>query len=389
MDTPRSGAPLALAGATVLLLVATAHAIYDVDAYRWGNSHVGSCLETCCCKVCSSPTAQAYPYGLIDQTLEVNPTAPKVIGAGCRVPTWVEWGLINDTNNNQVTGPDKLFWTDFTVFGDSDPHVSPTTCDCCRVSVDTNCAEEAPIARQPSYFKVSLGGVAMEGQDGAIVFYGGYGLSSLDRAELRNDTHCGYTPPAPVRATGTGVLEESSDATAATWRIPRLPTHGCYRVCYYQQNLTTPGWYHVGDLVVHPRPDTTMSFVVNPHDVLLEGNEVTLTFTGANLLNVFDDNAELRTGGTCGDGAYSVRTSQGGYEGLNVLPSPNERAFTWLGCFYFKMRGAHGTPRSTETNLLPLRVFACRYGDTLLSNTAGRRNYPKRGPRTPCATATL
>lgn len=127
-----------------------------------------------------------------------------------------------------------------------------------------------------------------------------------------------------------------------------MPVHGCYRVCYYQQNLTTPGWYHVGDLIVHQQPQATMTHVVDAHDVLLSGNEVTITFFGQNLLNVFDDLAELRTGGTCGDGAYTVRTQQAGYEGLSVLPGAD-----WC----------HPAVVPGITNERPLRRIAIQYSD--------------------------
>jgi hypothetical protein len=339
---------------TVSFVLLAGAAAATAAPFVWGQLQIGACQERCCCKVCSSPTAQAYPYGLINKTLSVdNPVNPGVVGAACLVPTWADRGPVNNTVNALVQGPDTLFWTALSVFSDTAAHVAPTNCDCCKLSVDTNCAEEAPIARRPALFKIELDGAALEGKPGAIVFEGGYALSGGDLAELRNDTHCGYRPPAYLMRTSVGQLVPNTATTHNTWYIPKLPNHGCYRVCYYHSNLTTPGWYYIGDIVVHRTPQSTLTHILDPADVLLAGNEVTLDFIGQGLLNIFSDRAELRTSGSCGGVGFITNTASGSNGGLDVLPGAD-----WC----------HPPVVPGITATRPLRKIAVTYQDCPLVN---------------------
>jgi hypothetical protein len=335
--------PLTRTTALVLLLATLAAAQNSFDFYT------GACAETCCCKVCSSPTVQAFPYGLLDMTSGANPVAPKVLGATCTVPTWADMS-VNDTLGNPFTSPNTLFWAEFQVFGDYQQHTMGTTCDCCRLSLDTNCAEEAPIARVPQSFRVSTGSAIAENTT-SIIFQLGVALSIKDYAELRNDTHCGYGTPAYTIRSAAETLVPSDDATEATWHIDRLPTTRCYHVCYYQGNLTTPGWYDLGSLTVHPLVQPEQTFFVDEKDVVLEGNSVTLSFFGEGLLNVFSDIAEIRlTSSTCQSGATGLieTTSTGTNGGLNVVDGAD-----WC----------HPPVVQGITSFRPLRYVAVQYAD--------------------------
>lgn len=344
-------------------------------AFRWGTTQIGECLETCCCKVCSSPSIQAFPYGLIDESLGKNPLTPQVIGASCKVSTWADQGTVNDLGGNPVSPPDTLFWANAGVFGDAASRVAPMSCDCCRLSVDTNCDEQAPIARQPTHFAILDGGVATDGLSATINFEGGVALTALDIVEIRNNTHCGYTSPRWTLRSTPGDLIPNSLAEHNRWFVPKLPRAGCYKVCYYATNLTTPGWYEVGDLIVHPPIPAAMSFAVDPRDVLLEGNQVVITYSGQSLLNIFSDQAELRTAGVCGGGSPTTTTADGSNNGLEVLPGAD-----WC----------HPPVTPGITNYRPLRYIAIRYQDCppqnrlFVSELTWKMTLPAGGTYTMC-----
>ena len=294
--------------AAVAVLASDAAASYT---FTWDNPYAGPCQENCCCKTCSSPTAQSFPYGVIDETVQTNPPNPVVLGASCHVPVWSEQSGIRDRFGNLYTPvPDTLFWTSFDVFSDSLQRVAPTSCDCCRRSVDLACSETAPVARHPTNFVVDFGTV-MEYTQATIKFEGGVALSYDDLIELRNDTFCGYGTPMYVRRSQVAELRLSETFAEMSWTIDSWPKHACYRLCYYQTNLTTPGWRYLGDVTVHQQPQTVPSFTVDPLDVVLEANSVTITYFGEGLLNVFDDVAELRTAGACGSGGAIASTASG------------------------------------------------------------------------------
>ena len=272
----------------------------------------GPCQENCCCKVCSAPSNEAYPYGITTEPIQGNPTNPKVSGASCKFPIWSDRSY-NDTSGNPVTPPDTLWWESFAVFGDFDRRSAPTTCACCRLSVDTSCSEERPRATRPKQFYV-VGGRAVEYRSVSLVFELGVELTTGDYVELRNDTFCGYTHPMYVLRSNQSHLTVAPDAqlqgfTTTTYAIPRLPSDGCYRVCYFHSTLTTPTWYDLGTLTVYNEPNAAVAFQVDPLDVMLEGNSVTITFMGRSLLSVFDDIAELRTAGACGSGGPTTDTT--------------------------------------------------------------------------------
>lgn len=290
----------------VVVLASVAHVADCINV----TAYDATCQQNCCCKVCSSPSNEAFPYGLTEVNIQTNPSFPKVRGSTCHFPVWSD-RQYNDTSGNPVTPPDTLWWTSFAVFGDSNTYTAPMTCDCCQFSgIDTSCSETRPAARRPQHFYL-MGGYAIEYKAATLVFEDGVELSSTDIAELRNDTHCGYGRPAGVmRRSNLTILTGSKgvEASEARWTINRLPSNGCYRVCYFHSTLTTPTWYTIGFLTVHNQPQADVTYKVNPRHITLGGNTVTITYFGRNLLSVFDDAASMVFGGTCGVGVPTTST---------------------------------------------------------------------------------
>jgi hypothetical protein len=259
-------------------------------------SFSSACQETCCCSVCSS-RSDAFPYGLLSSPLAVQPNNPSVSGSTCHVSIWSD-RQYNDSQGNPVTVPSTLFWKDYNVFLDNIDHVAPVSCSCCRFSgVNTNCKEKIPVAAPPTAYLLH-GGLMQEYRAASISFTGGFQLNITDYMELRNDTLCGYVSPRPVKRYTS--LSISADRQEATVNIARLPSRGCYTLCYFHSELSTPQWYNLGKVTVNAVPQSTLSYTVGGLDVLLEGTPITLTFFGKSLLSVFDDEAEIRSSGTCG-----------------------------------------------------------------------------------------
>ena len=356
MMTPSSLAVLsiALAAATVGYTFVSASPIFNV--------HVGVCLENCCCKVCSSPSAEAYPYGLTNPAIQTNPNNPAVIGATCRIPVWSD-RKYNDVYGNAAAAPPSLFWSALNVFGSNNPQTAPTTCDCCRLSVDTNCAEVAPIASAPKKIYVPSSEL-IEGTSAMIIAKVGVQLSSADYMELRNDTHCGYQNPKYLMRSSAGQLAASPLMDEANWHILKLPNHGCFRVCYYHANLTTPQWYYIGDVTIHQNPMTSLRYTLNPDDTLLPGNSVKWSFHGLptavlRLLSPFSDVAVLRSGVGCGGAIIRNTAAPGGTDGILTVPGVTP----WCEPAV--------VPKITSQR--PLNYIATKYSDCIVAN---RLNVP-------------
>ena len=79
-----------------------------VDAKAFDAYDKGPCLQQCCCQVCSSRQAPAWPFGVLNQPLSTNPVNPFVVGSTCHVPVWADSGSVNDTSGNQVAAPSTL-----------------------------------------------------------------------------------------------------------------------------------------------------------------------------------------------------------------------------------------------------------------------------------------
>lgn len=314
--------------------------------------YVGSCKQTCCCRVCGSPTNDAFPYGLTNAPITNNPPFPSVRGSSCHFSIWSDREY-NDSYGNPVTVPDTLFWTNYSVFLDYTNHIAPISCDCCQFSgVDTSCKEIIPAATYPKYFYVEYGKV-QEYQTTSLIFMDGVQLNRTDYVELRNDTFCGYLSPRPVlRQTDLTVFNNTFNSMI---NIGSLPSRGCYKVCYFASTLSTPQWYDLGYLTVHPRPQpaTTVSYLFGPKDVLLAGNTATLSFFGTNWMSVFDDGAELRSSGSCGSGGAVMSTFTGTSGILDVVPGAE-----WC----------KPAVKPKITAVRPLNYIAIKYTDCVLKN---------------------
>lgn len=312
--------------------------------------YVGKCQETCCCRVCGSPTNDAFPYGLTTASITTNPPNPRVRGSSCHFSIWSDQQY-NDSNGHPVTVPDTVFWTNYNVFLDYNKHIAPISCDCCKYSgVDTSCKEIIPAATQPTYFYLT-GGKAQEYGSASLVFMNGVQLNSTDYVELRNDTLCGYLSPHPVlRATNVTAFNNSLNTR---WNITRLPSRGCYKVCYFASSLTTPQWYDLGTLTVYAKPQVALSFKMGLKDAVLAGNTATMTFFGKSILSVFDDIAELRTSGSCGVGVPAISTASGSDGILDVVGGSE-----WC----------KPAVKAATTTHRPLNYIAIKYSDCGVNN---------------------
>lgn len=289
----------------VLLLVATTTSIAAFDPL----DPIWDCPASCCCKVCSSTTNAAFPYGLTTVDIQTNPPNPQVIGASCHVPVWSDMAY-NDSNGNPMTVPNTLFWTKPSYFGDNDAHVAPSTCTCCKLSVDTSCSEAIPDATRPKYLLIPSGEL-LTGTTGTIQLTGGVDLNTTDLIEIRNDTFCGY-PNATARYSSFTVSADQTYVNLTT----TMPAAGCYSLCYYHSGLTTPTWYLIDTFHVQATPAASITYTARSQDVLLAGNSVELHFSGRNLLSVFDDVVQLRTT-ACGSVAAAAATS--GLNGQDIV----------------------------------------------------------------------
>lgn len=286
-----------------------------------------------------------------------NPSNPTVVGSTCHVPVWSDSGpFVNDTNGNPTPAPNTLLWTNSLVFDDNEAHQAPMSCTCCRISVDTSCAEDIPLATAPKSFRY-IDGTSINGTSASIELVQGVALSTGDTIELRNNTWCGYAGNAndtyTIRSSPAQMLV-SPDSFTLRWTISTLPADGCYRLCYFHSNLTTPQWSYVGDVVVNAAPAVSMAYALNAQDVLLVGNDVTINFNGVTLLSAFDDAAELRTSGACGSGSPTVTTEQPSLYGkLDVAAG-----VTWC------------TPALARryTTVRPIQLIQPRYSDCPIAN---------------------
>ena len=347
---------LLLPVAAVVLTLAIQLATASAGNIVWAGSpqaqnYNSACQQRCCCAVCSS-RSDAFPYGLLSVPLAQQPTNPTVSGSTCHISVWSD-NRYNDSQGNPVTVPSTLFWKDYSVFLDNLEHVAPMSCDCCQFSgVNTNCKETIPVATPPSNFYLR-GGSAQEYKPASIVFTGGFQLNGSDYMELRNDTLCGYGWPRPVKRYTS--LTISGDQQTATVNIASLPSRGCYTVCYYDSLLTTPQWYNMGTLTVNAKPQSSLSYMTDPLNVLLEGNVITLTFFGKSLLSVFDDAAEIRTTGTCGSNLISPSAStSSGSSGILEVVSGEQ----WC----------QPAVIPSITSVRPLNYIAVKYSDCDTSN---------------------
>jgi hypothetical protein len=270
--------------------------------------YVGNCNELCCCTVCSSPTNDAFPYGLTNVAVTGNPPFPSVRGSSCHFSIWSDKPY-NDTNGRPAVVPNTLFWSNYSVFLDYVNHIAPISCDCCQFSgVHTSCKETIPLATRPTHFYI-VGGSAQELQPTTLMFKEGVELNYTDYIEIRNDTLCGYhSPPALIRKTNLTILNVTYNAQVD---IAALPEAGCYRVCYFASSLTTPQWYDLGTITVHAAPQPSLAYTLNPRQVVFAGNELTFTFFGRRNLSVFNNIAELRTSGVCGTAGPTTSTALG------------------------------------------------------------------------------
>ena len=334
-----------------------------VGALAWAveaTIYSGPCNEMCCCKVCSSSGSDSFPYGLTTQPIASNPTNPQLLHSTCHIPVWSEREY-NDTYGNPVTAPQTLWWASLSVFGDFASRVAPTTCSCCQFStVDTTCSEERPRAKRPTHFYI-LTGRAQQYSAAKLVFEGGIELNTTDFVELRNDTFCGYSTPSYVQRSSASELNTTTDATSNTWSITSLPKAACYQVCYYHSGLTTPTWYPLGSLTVYTTPEATYNYYVDPRDVQLTLNSVTITFYGRNLLSPFgDEYATIQsTGIACGAGTPTKSTATGTDGRLEVAE----------GSEWCKPAVIPGI-----TTYRPLRYIAVAYSDCTTPNRVYQRN---------------
>lgn len=315
------------------------------------EAHAQACDQTCCCKVCSATTMDAFPYGLPVVPNSLNVNNPSVIGATCNVPVWSAYRY-NDTHGNPISVPSTLFWTNQSYFGDTEAHVAPTTCSCCQLSVHTSCSEAAPLATRPKTLLLP-GGRVITGLSGTFTLAGGVELTNTDRIQLRRDTFCGYN--GSTMSIAPPQMVPSADQTEVDVTIT-MPAAACYSVCYFHSTLTTPTWYLIGTLVVNPAPLPSISFEADPTDVLLGGNTITVTFSGQDLLSPFDDLAELRlTSETCGATTPAPRIRSGAF-GADILQVVD--GATWCS--------PKVEARITTTR--PLRRIAIQYTDCAPAN---------------------
>ena len=329
-----------------LLVAVPSSAAFDPTDPIW------DCPSYCCCKVCSAVTNEAFPYGLTTVPIQSNPSNPQVIGATCHVPVWSDLPY-NDSAGNPITVPDTLWWTDATYFGDTDAHVAPTNCSCCKVSVDTSCSEARPLATRPTNLLIPSGEL-LTGVSGDIQLTGGIELSVTDLIEFREDTFCGY-PNATNRYTSFTVAADETSITLTT----TMPAAGCYSLCYYHSTLTTPTWYLIDTFHVHETPAGSITYAPRAQDVMLAGNTVELQFSGRNLLSVFDDQVELRTT-ACGSVAAAEAVSATG--GQDIVKIVDEDIW------------CRPTVVPSITSTRPLRYISVQYSDCLVAN----RVYQKR-----------
>eukprot|EP01064_Diplonema_japonicum_P027562 TRINITY_DN4005_c0_g3_i1.p2 TRINITY_DN4005_c0_g3~~TRINITY_DN4005_c0_g3_i1.p2 ORF type:complete len:647 (+),score=131.26 TRINITY_DN4005_c0_g3_i1:2661-4601(+) len=281
----------------------------------WPISTATICPEYCCCKVCSDPGLDSYPYGVIAGLADTpreqgGPVDPKLEGntGQCDMPTWQRVGNVYyDHDNNETTPnilhtapPNTIWWKDDLVFGDSSLHIAPFNCDCCRFSgIHTNCQYTRPAATRPDDFVIA--GELYETNAVAITFTGGIELSITDFAEIRNTPTCGYDDPV---ATMSSVNMTSSsnatqhNSTTMLWEVGSLPSKGCYILCYYHSKLTTPTWYEIGRIDILAAPAAPTLYTIDPSDVVIADSLVTFTVSTGSGYNVFTDSMHIRRTGT-------------------------------------------------------------------------------------------
>eukprot|EP01060_Flectonema_neradi_P027478 TRINITY_DN37081_c0_g1_i1.p1 TRINITY_DN37081_c0_g1~~TRINITY_DN37081_c0_g1_i1.p1 ORF type:complete len:646 (+),score=85.10 TRINITY_DN37081_c0_g1_i1:71-2008(+) len=318
----------------LLLLLMSAVAI---SAPTFPETHFSTCPEMCCCKVCSDPDHVSYPYGtIVGMTVTgrstggpTNPTLEGDLGL-CQVPTWstgqpVYWDDDQNTATAEVPYsplPDTIWWRNFDVFGDYEDHVAPLNCDCCRFSgIHTNCLFTAPPAARPTAF--SIVGEAFAGNIVGISFSGGIEQHIDDIAEIRDSMMCGYdNPVAILRNTSLESLDASStNSTNMLWDNIVLPEAGCYRLCYYMSQLTTPTWFDMGTFHVVNSTSAPVNYKLHEDDVFLEGSGVTIQMLFGDGYNIFDDSAEIHFSGTsCGSSSPVLSSTASG--DLKLVPEP-------------------------------------------------------------------
>ena len=207
-----------------------------------------------------------------------------------------------------VNTPDTIWWTDTTVFGDSEIHEAPPSCDCCRFSgLHTNCKYTPPSAAPPQQFGLSWG-QPVEGFLVDIGFSGGMHLSEDDFAELRPDMHCGYDMKYTLRSQNL-TLSTNGSTTGTTLRTT-LPPKGCYSVCYYQINIDVPTWVHLGTLDVLSEPTPPRGFNITEGDVVVAGVtvQIEVSLVEGALFDIFSETLSLvglHSGG-CGVGTAVI-----------------------------------------------------------------------------------
>eukprot|EP00759_Apiculatamorpha_spiralis_P009678 PhF_6_TR16923/c0_g1_i1/m.25425 len=272
-----------------------------------------SCPETCCCKVCSDPDHPSYPYGALtnEGNRFDNPFTPAVTGSTCKVSVWKDsvCGFKKSDGSWDSSCPQALWWKYQAYFDDSQYHIAPSTCHCCKLSgVDTSCSEEVPKAAKPKGFL--LGSPPISGSRFVIQFTDGYQMGNGDIAELRNDTFCGYGyPQAKLRS--RYVNASNKEGTISSWVVSKAPQEGCYRLCYFHSKLTTPTWYDLGTVHVLAKKRTPRRWYVQ--GVPVYGNSLNIFFQGGSVYDIWNDVIELRPKGTtCGTAGYTTRSTLSG-----------------------------------------------------------------------------
>eukprot|EP00760_Papus_ankaliazontas_P022051 PhM_4_TR18790/c0_g1_i1/m.77408 len=294
------------------------------------------CHESCCCKVCSDPAHPSYPYGALsspesryDNPLPndeavldgyVGTPSPVSSEKQCTIPLWREsvCGFKKSDGTWSTACVSALWWKSFEFFFDTEYHIAPSTCHCCRFSgIHTSCSEEVPLATSPkSYYTKPSETPALLAHGRAVLYFtGGVQVGAGDMVEIRNDTLCGYSYPPPaaprvmtVNATSPDKLTNTGSESYAVVRLPAAA--GCYRVCYFHSRLTTPGWYDVGEVFVLHKAQQPLNF----HTVgaARANSPMELHFHGGSVFDIYNDAIEMRVAGTaCGSGSSGVSARVG------------------------------------------------------------------------------